>query len=68
MIRVVAVLGVVAFERGRRAGRQQGRAEAVDFLYQQAAAHQGQVGDQRRRGALRHAADRLRDGHGVGRP
>ncbi|GAW50586.1 MULTISPECIES: hypothetical protein [unclassified Nocardioides] len=54
--------------RARELGRQEGRAEAVDFLYAQAAIHRDAPSDQKRRGALHHAADRFRDGRGVGRP
>lgn len=53
-----------AFERGR----QEGRREAIDFLRAQAAAHQGHVGDARRRSALNAAADAIRDGRPAGRP
>ncbi len=53
-----------AFERGRR----QGRAEAVQLLRDQANLHQGEVGDQHRRGALNHAADRIEQDRGAGRP
>lgn len=53
-----------AYERGR----QQGRADSVGFLYAQAAIHRDGPSDQKRRGALHHAADWLRDGRGVGRP
>lgn len=53
-----------AFERGR----QQGRAEAVTHLREQAASHVGKVGDARRRGALNAAADAIRDGRKAGRP
>lgn len=53
---------------GRTEGRRQARLEAVAFLYAQADIHRGQDGDRIRRAALHHAADRLRDGHGIGRP
>lgn len=48
-------------------GRQQERADIVAFLYAQADLHQGQPSDQKRRGALHHAADRIRDGREPGR-
>lgn len=49
-------------------GRDDQRAADVAYLYAQADVHHGRVGDQRRRGAIRHAADRLRDGRATGRP
>ena len=61
-------MSIHPIRRALERGRQQGRAEAVDFLYAQAAIHRDGPSDQKRRGALHHAADRLRDGRGVGRP
>lgn len=46
-----------AFERGREAER----AEVVEFLRAQADIHRGNHSDAKRRGAINHAADRIRD-------
>lgn len=49
-------------------GRDAGRAEAIALLRAQADLHRGHPGDHHRRGALNHAADRLRDTQAPGRP
>lgn len=59
---------LVIARRAYAQGRADQRAADVAFLYDQAEIHRGRPSDAKRRGALHHAADRLRDGHGVGRP
>lgn len=61
MLRLIA-------RRAYEKGRADQRAADVEFLYRQAEVHVGAPSDQKRRGAVHHAADRLRDGYGVGRP
>lgn len=49
-------------------GQTHARTQAVTYLREQAAAHQGRTGDARRRGALNFAADAIRDQRVPGRP
>lgn len=64
MIRTI----IRAYRRGLELGEARAKADAVRFLREQADVHHGEVGDQRRRASLNHAADRLEQGRGVGRP
>ncbi|MBB3041187.1 hypothetical protein [Nocardioides soli] len=54
-------------QAGIQLGREQERGRILAWLHDQAALHHHAHGDAARRGALNHAADRLRDGRAPGR-
>lgn len=57
-----------AYRRGYQLGQARARRQDIEFLRAQAELHHGEVGDQRRRAALNHAATQLLQGKPPSRP